>query len=147
MDIDLAVRQLGALAQQTRLAIFKFLVVAGSDGVGAGELANRASIAPNALSFHAKELRHSGLIRSDMRGRNVTYFAELEAMNALMAYLLENCCAGFDVQAATAALACAKLSLCCTPASSTSASLTSANSSLSETGIPIFSKPSSRARQ
>ena len=115
MEIELATRQLGALAQQTRLAIFKFLVVAGADGIGAGELAGRALIAPNALSFHAKELRHAGLIRSDMHGRNVTYFAELEAMNALMAYLLENCCQGFDDRASAAAMACANLSLCCPP--------------------------------
>ena len=115
MDIDLATRQLGALAQQTRLAIFKFLVVAGADGIGAGELASRVLIAPNALSFHAKELRHAGLIRSDMRGRNVTYFAEFDAMNVLMAYLLENCCQGFDVHASAAAMACANLSACCIP--------------------------------
>ena len=115
MDIDLATRQLGALAQQTRLAIFKFLVVAGTDGIGAGELASRVLIAPNALSFHAKELRHAGLIRSDMRGRNVTYFAEFDAMNTLMAYLLENCCQGFDVHASAAAMACANLSACCIP--------------------------------
>ena len=115
MDIDLAAKQLGALAQQTRLAIFKFLVAASADGIGAGELASRALIAPNALSFHAKELRYAGLIRSDMRGRNVIYFAEFDAINALMAYLLENCCQGFDVQACAAAMACANLNLCCTP--------------------------------
>ncbi len=116
MEIDLAVRQLAALAQQTRLAIFKQLVVAGADGISAGALAMRALIAPNALSFHAKELRHAGLIRSDIRGRNVIYFAELDAMNALVAYLLENCCVGFDGQASAAALACAKVSVCCAPA-------------------------------
>ena len=115
MEIDLAERQLAALAQQTRLAIFKQLVIAGADGMGAGALATRAVIAPNALSFHAKELRHAGLIRSNIRGRNVLYFAELDAMNALVAYLLENCCVGFDVQASAAALACANTSLCCAP--------------------------------
>ena len=115
MQIDLAVRQLGALAQQTRLAIFKQLVVAGAEGIGAGELATRALIAPNALSFHAKELRHAGLIRSETHGRKVIYFAELDAMTALMAYLLENCCVGFDVQASAAALACANVSVCCAP--------------------------------
>lgn len=116
MDIDLAVRQLAALAQQTRLAIFKQLVVAGADGISAGALATRALIAPNALSFHAKELRHAGLIRSDIRGRHVLYFAELDAMNALVAYLLENCCVGFDGQASAAALACANVSVCCATA-------------------------------
>ena len=116
MHIDLAVGQLAALAQQTRLEIFKNLVVAGSAGIGAGELAGRALIAPNALSFHAKELRHAGLIRSETRGRKVIYLAELDAMTALIAYLLENCCVGFDLQASTAALACANLSvLCCVP--------------------------------
>ena len=119
MHIDLAVGQLAALAQQTRLMIFKNLVVAGSAGIGAGELAARALIAPNALSFHAKELRHAGLIRSETRGRNVIYLAELDAMSALIAYLLENCCVGFDGQASAAALACAKLSApCCAPSSS-----------------------------
>ena len=116
MHIDLAVGQLAALAQQTRLMIFKNLVVAGSAGIGAGELATRAMIAPNALSFHAKELRHAGLIRSETCGRNVIYLAELDAMSALIAYLLENCCVGFDGQASAAALACAKLSApCCAP--------------------------------
>ena len=115
MEISLAVQQLAALAQQTRLAIFKQLVVAGADGMAAGALAARAVIAPNALSFHAKELRHAGLIRSDIRGRNVLYFAELDTMNALVAYLLENCCVGFDVQASAAALACANPSPCCAP--------------------------------
>ena len=115
MEISLAVQQLAALAQQTRVAIFKQLVVAGADGMAAGALAARAVIAPNALSFHAKELRHAGLIRSDIRGRNVLYFAELDTMNALVAYLLENCCVGFDVQASAAALACANPSPCCAP--------------------------------
>ena len=115
MEISLAVQQLAALAQKTRLAIFKQLVVAGADGMAAGALAARAVIAPNALSFHAKELRHAGLIRSDIRGRNVLYFAELDTMNALVAYLLENCCVGFDVQASAAALACANPSPCCAP--------------------------------
>ena len=117
MEVDLAVRQLGALAQQTRLVIYKNLVVAGSQGIAAGELAMRALIAPSALSFHAKELRHAGLIRSETRGRNVIYLAELDAMTALMAYLLENCCVGFDLQASTAALACANLSAPCCVAS------------------------------
>ncbi len=117
MDVDFAVRQLGALAQQTRLAIYKNLVVAGSQGIAAGELAMRALIAPNALSFHAKELRHAGLIRSETHGRNVIYLAELDAMTALIAYLLENCCVGFDLQASTAALACANLSVPCCVAS------------------------------
>ena len=118
MEISLAVQQLAALAQQTRVAIFKQLVVAGADGMAAGALAARAVIAPNALSFHAKELRHAGLIRSDIRGRNVLYFAELDTMNALVAYLLENCCVGFDVQASAAALACANPSPCCAPPAS-----------------------------
>ena len=117
MQIDHAVRQLDALAQQTRLSIFKSLVVAGSQGIGAGELAARTLIAPNALSFHAKELRHAGLIRSETRGRNVIYLAELDAMTALIAYLLENCCVGFHLQASTAALACANLSAPCCVAS------------------------------
>jgi ArsR family transcriptional regulator len=117
MEVDLAVLQLGALAQQTRLVIYKNLVVAGSQGIAAGELAMRALIAPSALSFHAKELRHAGLIRSETRGRNVIYLAELDAMTALIAYLLENCCVGFDLQASTAALACANLSATCCVAS------------------------------
>lgn len=138
MQIDLAVRQLGALAQQTRLAIFKQLVVAGAEGIGAGELATRAMIAPNALSFHAKELRHSDLIRSETHGRNVIYFAEFDSMNALIAYLLENCCVGFDPQASAAALGCANVTRCCAPPNFTPDSKV-------KPSIPGLQDPKSRA--
>jgi ArsR family transcriptional regulator, arsenate/arsenite/antimonite-responsive transcriptional repressor len=114
MDKTLAVRQLAALAQASRLDVFKSLVVAGADGLAAGELAARLLITPSALSFHTKELRHAGLIRNETRGRFVLFFAEFEAMRGLIAYLLENCCAGVSPQTLESVLQCAPaLPLCC----------------------------------
>ncbi len=93
---DLAVRQLGALAQGSRLAIFRALVMAGADGLTAGEIAATCGMAPNALSFHAKELLGAGLATARNEGRFVRYVAAFDAMNDLLGYLSENCCGGDD---------------------------------------------------
>ena len=90
----LAVRQLAALAQASRLAMYRALVVAGSDGLTAGQIADACGLAPNAVSFHAKELLGAGLAQAQPEGRYVRYTASFDAMNALLAYLSENCCAG-----------------------------------------------------
>jgi ArsR family transcriptional regulator, arsenate/arsenite/antimonite-responsive transcriptional repressor len=113
MDKTLAVLQLAALAQMSRLDVFKSLVVAGADGLAAGTLAAQLLITPSALSFHTKELRHAGLIRSEARGRFVLFFAEFEAMRGLLAYLLENCCAGVSTQTLESVLQCAPTLPCC----------------------------------
>ena len=91
---DQAVRALAALAQATRLRVFRALIIAGKDGLAAGVLASTLDIAPSALSFHLKELSHAGLIEARQAGRFVYYTARYTEMNALLAYLTENCCQG-----------------------------------------------------
>ena len=86
------VAALAALAQHTRLALFRLLVEAGPAGLAAGAIAERLGVAAPTLSFHLKELTHAGLIRSVQQGRYVVYSADFDAMNALVAYLTENCC-------------------------------------------------------
>ena len=88
------VRSLAALAQEVRLRVFRALVVAGQEGLTPGILSEQLGIAPNTLSFHLKELAHAGLVTQERQGRNLIYRAEYQAMNALLAYLTENCCQG-----------------------------------------------------
>ena len=94
MKIDAAVSLLGALAQHSRLALFRLLVQKGPDGMAAGEIAERLGVAPNALSFHLKELSSVGLLKSRQEGRFIYYAPDFKAMNGLVDYLTENCCAG-----------------------------------------------------
>jgi ArsR family transcriptional regulator, arsenate/arsenite/antimonite-responsive transcriptional repressor len=94
LDETSAVKALAALAQAQRLRAFRALVVAGLDGLTPGVMAEQLGIAPSALSFHLKELAHSGLISSEPRGRNLIYRADIAQMNALLAYLTEHCCEG-----------------------------------------------------
>ena len=94
LDEVSAVRALAALAQAQRLRTFRALVVAGPDGLTPGTIAEQLEVAPSALSFHLKELAHSGLVSSEPRGRNLIYRANFEQMNALLGYLTEHCCQG-----------------------------------------------------
>ena len=102
-----AVKSLAALAQAQRLRAFRALVVAGIDGLTPGVMAEQLDIAASALSFHLKELVHSGLASCEPRGRNLIYRANFDHMTALLAYLTEHCCQGQtcavpDVSACTA---------------------------------------------
>ena len=94
LDESAAVKALAALAQAQRLRVFRALVVAGPDGLTPGVMAGQLAVAPSALSFHLKELAHSGLVSSEPRGRNLIYRADIGQMNALLAYLTEHCCEG-----------------------------------------------------
>lgn len=94
LDESAAVKALAALAQAQRLRVFRALVVAGPDGLTPGVMAEQLAVAPSALSFHLKELAHSGLVSSEPRGRNLIYRADIGQMNALLAYLTEHCCEG-----------------------------------------------------
>ena len=94
LDESAAVKALAALAQAQRLRAFRALVVAGPDGLTPGVMAEQLAVAPSALSFHLKELAHSGLVSSEARGRNLIYRADITHMNALLAYLTEHCCEG-----------------------------------------------------
>jgi ArsR family transcriptional regulator, arsenate/arsenite/antimonite-responsive transcriptional repressor len=89
-----ALTALAAMAQDNRLDIFRLLVEAGRDGMPAGAIATALSLAPNALSFHLDRLRDAGLVTVRREGRSMIYAARYETMNALIAYLTENCCRG-----------------------------------------------------
>lgn len=94
MELATAVDRLSALAQASRLSLFRLLVQQGPEGLAAGEIAQRLGLAPATLSFHLKELSNAGLLRARQEGRFIYYAPDFEAMNALLAYLTENCCAG-----------------------------------------------------
>ena len=94
LDESAAVKALAALAQAQRLRVFRALVVAGPGGLTPGVMAGQLAVASSALSFHLKELLHSGLVSSEPRGRNLIYRADIGQMNALLAYLTEHCCEG-----------------------------------------------------
>ena len=90
------IRSLSALAHEARLRVFRALVVAGPEGLTPSALAEQLGIAPNALSFHLKELNHAGWVSSESAGRFVIYRANTELMQDLIGFLTENCCAGAD---------------------------------------------------
>ena len=99
MKSNEATTLLAALAQETRLEVFRALVRAHSTkiddgGLAAGDIAALLKVAPATLSFHLKELAHAGLVTSRKDGRSIIYKANLDAMQNLVAYLLEDCCAG-----------------------------------------------------
>jgi arsenate reductase len=83
-----------ALAQETRLSVFRLLVQTGEAGLPAGQIAKALAIPNATLSFHLKELANAGLVRSRQESRFLYYRADFQAMGALLAYLTENCCAG-----------------------------------------------------
>lgn len=85
---------LGALAQEHRLEVFRQLVQAGEAGMAAGAIAERLGIPNSSLSFHLAQLRTAGLILQERQHRSLIYRANYAAMNGLLAYLTENCCAG-----------------------------------------------------
>ncbi len=92
METKTALTALTGLAHATRLAIFRLLVPAGAPGLAAGQLGEALRLPPATLSFHLKELRHAGLLTQRRAGRTLYYAADYTAMNALLAYLTENCC-------------------------------------------------------
>jgi ArsR family transcriptional regulator, arsenate/arsenite/antimonite-responsive transcriptional repressor len=94
MKTQEAVKSLAALAHDTRLAIFRFLVEVGPDGEFAGKIAEKLKLPPATLSFHLKELSNAALVVSEQSGRFIRYAANYLTMDALIAYLTENCCAG-----------------------------------------------------
>lgn len=94
MDTTQAIAALGALAQETRLELFRLLVQRGPEGMPAGTIAEKLGVAPSSLSFHLQQLVHAGLITQRRVSRQIIYTAAYARMNALMGYLTENCCAG-----------------------------------------------------
>jgi ArsR family transcriptional regulator, arsenate/arsenite/antimonite-responsive transcriptional repressor len=88
------IRALAALAQPSRLQVFRALVVAGQSGMTPGAIAEQLAVPAATLSFHLKELANAGLVTQQRDGRFLIYRAAFEQMNALLAYLTENCCQG-----------------------------------------------------
>lgn len=104
MEIIRVIEALGALAQESRLAIYRLLVQAGPEGMPAGQIAERLRIPQATMSFHLMHLSHAGLVHSRRAGRFVIYSADFDAMHALIAYLTENCCGGEPERCAPAPL-------------------------------------------
>ena len=89
-----AVEALGALAQESRLSIFRLLVKAGPEGMAAGSIGEKLGLPPATLSFHLAGLTRAGLAQSRQEGRFVIYSADFEGMGRLLAFLTEDCCGG-----------------------------------------------------
>lgn len=94
MDTKAAVRSLAALAQDSRLEVFRLLVQAGPEGLAAGDIAERLGMPGSTLSFHVKTLSQAGLVEPRQESRFIYYSARFDAMNDLIAFLGENCCGG-----------------------------------------------------
>ena len=92
MEKSAALAALAALAQESRLDIFRLLVQAGTDGLAAGRIGEQLGLPSATLAFHLKELKHAGLATFTRSGRSLIYAAEYAAMNGLLTYLTENCC-------------------------------------------------------
>jgi DNA-binding transcriptional ArsR family regulator len=99
VQANAAVEALTALAQNHRLALFRMLVQAGEKGMSAGAIADALGVPNSSLSFHLNQLNRSGLVSKERQHRSLIYRANYPAMNALVAYLMENCCAGADCAA------------------------------------------------
>jgi DNA-binding transcriptional ArsR family regulator len=94
MEVKTAVTALTALAQESRLRIFRLLVQAGETGIAAGEIGEELNIPAATLTFHLKELSHAGLIQSEREGRSIRYALRIEGIRDLLTYLLHDCCKG-----------------------------------------------------
>ena len=116
METKSAVGALAALAQETRLSVFRLLVEAGPEGMAAGAIGEKLEVPAATLSFHLKELSRAGLITSRVEGRFIYYSVDFERMAALMTFLTQNCCRGMPQECLTAVET--ALGGCCAPAQS-----------------------------
>lgn len=103
MENKIVVTALAALAQESRLSVFRLLVQMGPEGMPAGKIAEHLGIPASSLSFHLKELSYAGLISSRNKSRSIIYTANYAAMNDLISFLTENCCNGVPCQPASSA--------------------------------------------
>ncbi len=115
MEPIAAVKRLSALAQDSRLEVFRLLIKAGHDGVPAGDIARSLAITPNTLSAQLNILANAGLITSRRDGRSIIYAADFDGMSELLVYLMEDCCQGRAEVCAPLAAAAAR-GACCAPA-------------------------------
>lgn len=100
METSLAVDALSALAQESRLEVYRLLVQAGPEGMQAGQIAAALDLPPNTLTFHFDRLRHAALVTVRRDGRSMIYAARFDTMNDLLGYLTKNCCGGDSEQCA-----------------------------------------------
>ena len=105
MEEHEVVKALAALAQPLRLRIFRALVVTGPRGMTPGVMAEGLGVSPSVVSFHLKELTNAGLVTQERASRHLIYRAALDRMNAVLAYLTENCCQGAQCAVAPGRLA------------------------------------------
>ena len=101
MEIKAAVASLAALAQETRLSIFRLLVEAGPEGLSAGRIGERLEVPAATLSFHLKELARAGLVSSRQERQFIYYAVDFERMAELMTFLTQNCCQGMPEKCLT----------------------------------------------
>jgi len=92
MEILQAIQLFSALAQESRLRVFRLLVEAGPDGLLAGDISNELNVPASTLSFHLKDLALAGLLISERQGRSITYRADYHAMNELIQFMQRDCC-------------------------------------------------------
>ena len=97
-----AIRALAALAQETRIGIYRLLVQQGPEGLPASAIAEKLDLPNATFSFHVKELSQAGLVTARQSGRFIYYSANYSAMNDLVGYLTENCCSGNECDDAPA---------------------------------------------
>jgi len=112
MESILAVKRLSALAQDSRLAVFRLLVKTGREGVSAGDIARALEITPNTLSAQLNLLANAGLITSRRYGRSIIYAADYDGMSELLLYLMEDCCQGRPEVCAPLAQAASRAACC-----------------------------------
>ena len=115
MESTAAVARLSALAQDSRLSVFRHLVRAGREGVAAGVIARSLEITPNTLSAQLAILSNAGLVRSRREGRSIIYTADYDGMSELLVYLMEDCCQGRPEICSTPAAAATRAACCNNP--------------------------------
>ncbi len=118
MDSIAAIKRLSALAQDSRLAVFRLLIKAGREGLAAGEVARALEITPNTLSAQLTILANAGLVTSRRDGRSIIYAADFEGMSDLLVYLMEDCCQGRPEICAPLAEAASRAACCEQPQAS-----------------------------
>lgn len=94
MDIDTAIHSFSALAQETRLDVFRLMIKAGGKGMLAGEIGEELNVKQNTMSANLRVLTQSGLLKSEREGRNIRYFADFDNLGGLLTFLMEDCCGG-----------------------------------------------------
>lgn len=115
MESNIAIKRLSALAQESRLAVFRLLIKAGPQGLAAGEVARALEITPNTLSAQLTILANAGLVVSRRDGRSIIYAADFGGMSELLVYLMEDCCQGRPEVCAPLAKAASRAACCDKP--------------------------------